>query len=54
MRLKDIQNWRERAQAAKWSAATLAQNRGVSVRTLHRHFKKEMGNPVRPPRRGIC
>jgi AraC-like DNA-binding protein len=41
--LYQIQNWPERAQAAKWCATTLAQNCGVSLRTLQRHFLKEMG-----------
>jgi len=41
--LEQIQNWPERAQAAKWCAATLAKNCGVSLRTLERHFLKEMG-----------
>jgi AraC-like DNA-binding protein len=43
MRLKDIQNWPERARAAKWSAATLARNCGVSVRTLHLYFLQQAG-----------
>ena len=42
-RLQQIQNWPERAQVAKWSAATLAKDCGVSLRTLQRHFIKEMG-----------
>jgi transcriptional regulator GlxA family with amidase domain len=42
-RLDQIQDWPERAQAAKWSAATLAKDCGVSLRTLERHFLKEMG-----------
>jgi transcriptional regulator GlxA family with amidase domain len=42
-RLHHIQNWPERAQAAKWSAATLAENCGVSLRTLERFFLKNMG-----------
>ena len=40
-RLKHIQNWPEWARVANWSAATLAQNCGVSLRTLERHFLKE-------------
>jgi transcriptional regulator GlxA family with amidase domain len=44
-RLQKILNWAERAQSAKWSASTLAKNCGVSVRTLERHFLKEMGKP---------
>jgi AraC-like DNA-binding protein len=42
-RLKHIQNWPEWARVANWSAATLAQNCGVSLRTLERHFLKEIG-----------
>jgi transcriptional regulator GlxA family with amidase domain len=42
-RLQQIQNWPERAQKTKWCAATLALNCGVSLRTLQRHFLKEMG-----------
>jgi transcriptional regulator GlxA family with amidase domain len=42
-RLHQIQNWPERARAAKWSVVTLAENCGVSLRTLQRHFLKEMG-----------
>lgn len=42
-KLKHIQNWPELACEAKWSAAALAKKCGVSVRTLHRHFLKQMG-----------
>ena len=42
-RLQQIQNWPERAQAAKWCATTLAQNCSVSVRTLHQHFLQQAG-----------
>jgi len=42
-KLRQIQDWPERAQVAKWCAATLAQGCGVSLRTLERHFRKEMG-----------
>jgi len=42
-RLQQIQNWPELAQAANWSAAMLAKKCGVSLRTLERHFVKEMG-----------
>jgi len=38
-----IQNWPERARTANWCANTLAKNCGVSLRTLERHFLKEMG-----------
>jgi len=41
--LLQIQNWPERARAAKWCASTLAKHCGVSLRTLERHFLKEMG-----------
>jgi transcriptional regulator GlxA family with amidase domain len=45
-KLKDIKNWPELAQQAKWSAADLAKHCNVSVRTLHRHFLKHQGkNP---------
>jgi AraC-like DNA-binding protein len=36
-------NWLELAKQANWSAAALAIKCGVSVRTLHRHFCKQMG-----------
>jgi transcriptional regulator GlxA family with amidase domain len=42
-KLKQIQDWPERAQAANWCAATLARDCGVSLRTLERYFRKEMG-----------
>ena len=42
-KLKHISNWPERARQAKWSAAILAKNCGVTVRTLHRHFLQHMG-----------
>lgn len=41
-----IQNWQELAKLAKWSASALAKQCNVSVRTLHRHFIKHLGqNP---------
>jgi AraC family chitin signaling transcriptional activator len=43
IRLNHIQNWPELAQQANWSAAALAKKCGVSVRTLHRHWVKQMG-----------
>lgn len=46
-KLNQIQNWPELAREAKWSAATLARNCGVSLRTLQRHFLKEMGKSPR-------
>ena len=42
-KLNQIQNWPELARQANWSASTLAKNCGVSRRTLHRHFVKQMG-----------
>jgi len=42
-RLQQIQNWPERAQAAKWRATALAEHCEVSLRTLERHFLKKMG-----------
>jgi len=46
-RLKHIQNWPERARQVNWSAAALAKLCGVSVRTLHRHFLKELGRSTK-------
>jgi AraC-like DNA-binding protein len=42
-KLKQIQDWAERAQVAKWSAATLAQDCGVSPRQLQRYFQRQFG-----------
>jgi transcriptional regulator GlxA family with amidase domain len=42
-KLDHLQNWPELAREAKWSVSALAKNCGVSVRTLHRHFLKQMG-----------
>jgi AraC-like DNA-binding protein len=42
-RLHQVQNWPELARQAHWSAAALAKNCGVSLRTLERFFLKEMG-----------
>jgi len=42
-RLHRIQNWPELARSANWSVAVLAKNCCVSVRTLERHFFKEIG-----------
>ncbi len=45
-KLKNLQNWPELALEAKWSAAAMAKICGVSMRTLQRHFLKEMSkNP---------
>ena len=41
--LNQIQNCPELARRAKWKASTLAKQCGVSVRTLHRHFIKYLG-----------
>ena len=38
-----MENQRELAQQANWSAATLAKGFGVSLRTLERYFLEEMG-----------
>jgi len=43
LRLNQNQNWPELARQAKWSAAALAENCGVSRRTLHRHFLANWG-----------
>jgi transcriptional regulator GlxA family with amidase domain len=40
--LNQITDWPERAKQAKWSAAALARQCGVSVRTLHRYFLKHL------------
>jgi AraC family transcriptional activator FtrA len=46
LKLDQIKNWPERAREARWSASALAKQCGVTVRTLHRHFVKQMGkNP---------
>jgi len=42
-RLNLIQNWPERAEHSQWSAALMAQNCGVSLRTLERHFLEKFG-----------
>jgi transcriptional regulator GlxA family with amidase domain len=42
-KLNHIENWPELALESKWSALTLAKNFGVSVRTLERHFLKQIG-----------
>jgi transcriptional regulator GlxA family with amidase domain len=41
--MHQIQDWTELATEARWSAAAMARNCGVSVRTLERHFLKEIG-----------
>jgi AraC-like DNA-binding protein len=41
--LPSIQNWPELAKEANYSASRLAKKCGVSLRTLQRHFLKEMG-----------
>ena len=41
-RLQRIQSWTELAQRANWSAAMLAKECGVSLRTLERYFLKQM------------
>jgi transcriptional regulator GlxA family with amidase domain len=42
-KLNHIQNWHELAKDANWSAAKLAKLCCVSLRTLERHFLKNMG-----------
>ncbi|MDR3457139.1 MAG: helix-turn-helix transcriptional regulator [Verrucomicrobiae bacterium] len=46
-RLKEIQNWPQLACDAKWSASVLANMCGVSVRSLHRHFLKQIGKNIK-------
>jgi AraC family transcriptional activator FtrA len=46
-KLKNIENWDELAEQAKWSASILAKKCGVSVRTLHRHFRKTTGESTK-------
>ncbi len=41
--LDRIQDWTELARQAHWSAALLAKNCKVSVRTLERYFHEQMG-----------
>jgi AraC-like DNA-binding protein len=41
--LAHIQNWPELARQAQWSASALAKLCKVSLRTLERHFHKQMG-----------
>ena len=43
MKLGTIQDWPELAKRANWSTTSLAQQCGVSVRTLERHFLKVKG-----------
>ena len=43
-RLHHIQNWPELAREANWSAAALAKECRVSVRTLERYFLKHFGD----------
>ena len=42
-RLRQIQDWQALARQANWSATGLARICGVSLRTLERHFLKNMG-----------
>ncbi|MEI9963256.1 MAG: AraC family transcriptional regulator [Limisphaerales bacterium] len=46
-KLNRIQNWLELARQAKWSAAALAKQCGVSVRTLERYFLKKFNKSPR-------
>lgn len=49
-RLHHIKDWTERAKQSNWCAKTLAQQCGVSLRTLERYFLKEKG---RSPKKWI-
>ncbi|MFM2296038.1 MAG: hypothetical protein RLZZ350_2451 [Verrucomicrobiota bacterium] len=40
-------DWEKLAEKVKWSAAGLAKECGVSVRTLHRHFLKHFGRSTK-------
>jgi AraC-like DNA-binding protein len=42
-KLNHVQDWSKLASEAHWSAGALAKICGVSVRTLERHFLKQMG-----------
>jgi AraC-like DNA-binding protein len=42
-KLKHVQNWPELAKRANWSASALAEQCGVSIRTLERYFLRQMG-----------
>jgi transcriptional regulator GlxA family with amidase domain len=46
-RLNLVQNWPELARQVKWSVKALATKCGVSVRTLRRHFLKQMGQSTK-------
>ncbi len=46
-KLNHTDNWSELARKANWSVFALAKERGVSVRTLHRHFLKVMGQSTK-------
>jgi len=41
--LKQIQNWTELAEKTQWKVTKLAQCCGVSIRTLERHFRENVG-----------
>jgi AraC-like DNA-binding protein len=43
-KLNHIQNWTELAEQVNASASDLAGHCGVSVRTLERYFRKQMGS----------
>ena len=45
--LRHIENWPELARQANWSVVALAKECGVSVRTLHRFFCKQMGESTK-------
>jgi AraC-like DNA-binding protein len=42
--LNHVQDWPSLARQAKWSVAELAKICKVSIRTLERHFEKNMGS----------
>lgn len=42
-KLNHVKNWPELAREANWRADKLANLCGVSVRTLERHFRQELG-----------
>jgi len=46
-RLNQIQNWSELAEQAGWSVSALARKCGVTVRTLHRHFREQIGKSTK-------
>lgn len=41
-KLNHVQNWPELAEKANWSVSAIAKSCGVSLRTLERHFRKQL------------